>query len=378
VNQETLVSIVVNNFNYGRFAGEAVESALRQTHSPVEVIVVDDGSTDDSRTVIEEFGERIRSVFKDNGGQASALNLGFSISRGEVVIFLDADDVLLPGAADSAVERLHESGAVQVQWPMVVIDDEGHSTGSHTPAGSLYRGNPGESVVRDGPDRHVFAPTSGNAWARSYLCDVLPMPEPLYRLNADSFLAELAPLHGLIERVDQPLGRYRVHHANALRRTRFEENLDLQCRQYDCIANEIESYCRAQGLKVDRKRWKRNSWCKRVSASVDDIVRLTDADDVVVLADGEDWGAGDSICGRRRRHFPERDGVYWGAPADDNDAIQEVERHREQDSAWMIVAWSVFWWLDHYSRFHRHLDAHYEVALSNDRLIAWNLRKGPA
>jgi hypothetical protein len=74
----------VNNFNYGRFVGEVIESALAQTHPRCEVIVVDDGSTDDSRSVIERFGSRVVPLFQANGGQGAAMNAGFARSRGEV------------------------------------------------------------------------------------------------------------------------------------------------------------------------------------------------------------------------------------------------------------------------------------------------------
>lgn len=97
-----LVSIIVNNYNYGRFLREAIESALSQTYKPLEVIVVDDGSTDCSRDVIASFGARILPVFKENGGQASALNAGFARSHGDLVMFLDSDDLLL----DYAIERV--------------------------------------------------------------------------------------------------------------------------------------------------------------------------------------------------------------------------------------------------------------------------------
>src|SRR5689334_15193361 len=88
-----LASIIINNFNYARYLGEAVDSALGQTYPNVEVIVVDDGSTDSSREVIERYGDRIRSVFKTNGGQPSAINAGFQVSRGELIANLDSDDL---------------------------------------------------------------------------------------------------------------------------------------------------------------------------------------------------------------------------------------------------------------------------------------------
>lgn len=93
-----LVSIIINNYNYGRFLQESIRSALGQDYEKVEVIVVDDGSTDNSRQIIESKGNTITAVLKPNGGQASAYNAGFKVCHGELVIFLDSDDTLFPEA----------------------------------------------------------------------------------------------------------------------------------------------------------------------------------------------------------------------------------------------------------------------------------------
>ena len=99
MNSAPLFSIIINNYNYARFLGTAIESCLAQDQASVETIVVDDGSTDDARAVIERFGDRVRPLFKTNGGQASAFNAGFAVSRGKYVLFLDADDSLRADAA---------------------------------------------------------------------------------------------------------------------------------------------------------------------------------------------------------------------------------------------------------------------------------------
>lgn len=102
-NNNLLVSIIINNYNYELFLSEAIRSALDQTYSSIEVIVVDDGSTDNSRDVILSYGDRIVPVFKENGGQASALNAGFISSKGEIICFLDADDLFLPQKVSEVV-----------------------------------------------------------------------------------------------------------------------------------------------------------------------------------------------------------------------------------------------------------------------------------
>ncbi|MGL5078202.1 MAG: glycosyltransferase family 2 protein, partial [Waterburya sp.] len=94
-----LVSILINNYNYGNYLPFAIESAINQTYSNTEVIVVDDGSTDNSQEVINSYRDRDRRIIpilKNNNGQGSALNAGFAVSKGEIICLLDADDRWLP------------------------------------------------------------------------------------------------------------------------------------------------------------------------------------------------------------------------------------------------------------------------------------------
>ncbi|HEY9596457.1 MAG TPA: glycosyltransferase family A protein, partial [Cyanophyceae cyanobacterium] len=104
MNNNPLVSILINNYNYEPFLKKAIDSALNQTYSSIEVIVVDDGSTDNSREVISRYGDKIIPVFKENGGQASAFNAGFAASQGDIICFLDSDDLFLPEKVTDVVQ----------------------------------------------------------------------------------------------------------------------------------------------------------------------------------------------------------------------------------------------------------------------------------
>jgi glycosyltransferase involved in cell wall biosynthesis len=90
------LSIIINNFNYGRFISTAIDSALAVDWPDKEVIVVDDGSTNDSRDIIARYADGIIPVLKENGGQCDAVNTGFVRATGEAVIILDSDDRLFP------------------------------------------------------------------------------------------------------------------------------------------------------------------------------------------------------------------------------------------------------------------------------------------
>src|SRR5579872_2544425 len=117
-----LFSVIINNYNYGAYVAEAIKSALNQNYKPLEVIVVDDGSTDNSREVISSFGDRILAIYQKNGGQNSACNAGWLKAKGNFVLFLDADDVLLPEAAEKCVGLMRGTDLAKVQFLMSRVD----------------------------------------------------------------------------------------------------------------------------------------------------------------------------------------------------------------------------------------------------------------
>ena len=96
-----LVSIVVPTHNYGHFLPQALDSALSQMDVDLEVIIVDDGSTDETSEVIASYAGLVSSIRQDNRGLSAARNTGLAIARGEFLVFLDADDILGPGVLAS-------------------------------------------------------------------------------------------------------------------------------------------------------------------------------------------------------------------------------------------------------------------------------------
>ena len=203
------------NYNYERYLPAAVDSALAQTHDDVEVVVVDDGSTDGSAAVIAGYGDRIVSVCKANGGQGSGMNAAFAAGSGDVFIFLDADDLLEPTAATVVVRELQrDPAAVWVMFRLQIVDAEGVATGRLRP----QRGG----VMPSGDLRAHLAryrcfhwqPTSGNAFSARALRTVLPLPEAQYRISSDAYLAGVVPLCGRVRSTDAVAGSYRIHGAS--------------------------------------------------------------------------------------------------------------------------------------------------------------------
>src|SRR5258707_3117748 len=101
-----VVTVLITTYNYGRFLEEAIESVVSQDYPQerVQIVVVDDGSTDDTAERVKRYESRIEYFYQANGGQASALNLGMAKARGEIVALLDADDLFLPGKLTRVAE----------------------------------------------------------------------------------------------------------------------------------------------------------------------------------------------------------------------------------------------------------------------------------
>jgi hypothetical protein len=208
-----MVSIVITNYNYGRFLSRCIDSALAQTHSKTEVVVVDDASSDDSREVIRSYSDRVITVLlADNSGQGAAFNAGFGACHGDVVLFLDADDWLYPDAA-ARVSGAVAPGVAQVQFRLHITDGEGSRLGL-LPAREVAFDDGDVVPLLLASGRYENTVTSGNAFARSTLSAILPVPEMEYRISADGYLVTVAPLCGWVVSIDEPLGVYTLHGGN--------------------------------------------------------------------------------------------------------------------------------------------------------------------
>jgi glycosyltransferase involved in cell wall biosynthesis len=211
------VDVVITNHNYGRFLAAAIDSALAQTHPGVRVIAVDDGSTDNSREILSAYEDRIEVIFKECGGQASALNAGIAKSEGDVLLVLDADDVLRPEAANLvAAAFAADPDLVKVQFRMEVIDAEGRRTGIKKPFEHLLA--PTGDVRRAElafPFDLAWLPGGGTSFRLSSLRELLPIPEADYpRHGADWYLVHLTALSGGSGALDEICAEYRIHGGN--------------------------------------------------------------------------------------------------------------------------------------------------------------------
>jgi glycosyltransferase involved in cell wall biosynthesis len=345
-----LVSIVITNFNGEAFVHEAVESALRQAYPRVEVVVVDDGSTDGSLRRLEAYDSRIALVAKANGGQASAFNAGFAACHGGIVIFLDADDTLQPGAAARAVMTLADAHTSVVQWPLTMTGDP-RWEGIHVPRLALSHGALLPHVATYGPASHVAAPTSGNAWARWYLAKVLPMPEEPFRLSADDYLHTLAPVYGDVRALTRALGRYRIHAANRyFHLTALEKAADFlagYAPRRDILAHHLA----LNGIAAEPGEWPARNphygWRVSVRRMLSTLADVVPENHRFVLVDGGKFGCGRSIVpGRVGMAFSERNGRFSGLPWTDADIERELAAARAAGATYLVVLSTMNRWLE--------------------------------
>ena len=205
-------SIIIANYNYERYVGKALDSALAVRWPDVEVIVVDDGSRDQSRQVIAAYGDRVLPILQENAGQLTACNAGFARATGDWIIFLDADDLLDPSIAEE-VARAATPRTSKVQFQMERIDGDGQPTGSRFP---IYEPFPTPEKINDWAVRLTTYPTppgSGNVYARAYLDKIFPLDNACGDFS-DSALVTAAPFFGDVVTVDKPLVKYRIHGGN--------------------------------------------------------------------------------------------------------------------------------------------------------------------
>jgi hypothetical protein len=209
-----VISILINNFNYARYLPQSIESALAQSYPGVEVLVVDDASSDDSRQVIERYGARVIPVLQErNGGQGAAINAGFRACRGDIVMLLDADDYLYPQAAER-VAAAWVPGQAQLHYRLDLVDASGRKLDVYPPPEVPFdSGDVVPLLLATG--RYETTVTSGTAFARATLEKILPMPEATFRISADGYLVTAAPFHGRVGAIEEPLGAYRQHGGNA-------------------------------------------------------------------------------------------------------------------------------------------------------------------
>ncbi len=213
--KKNLISVIINNYNYADYVGYAIKSVLNQTYENYELIIVDDGSTDNSREIIESFSNesKVKIILQENKGQASAINAGFTIARGKYVFFLDSDDLFDSDKIERMLPYLESENCSVVQHQLRVIDKLGEESDKLFPP--LQLGSldvlPLYFKFRN---TSYYSATSGIAAPRRILRRIFPLPEEDWKICADAPLTRPLALFGNIYTMKTPAGSYRIHGDN--------------------------------------------------------------------------------------------------------------------------------------------------------------------
>jgi glycosyltransferase involved in cell wall biosynthesis len=210
-----LITVLIDTYNQEAFIEEAVISVLRQDEPPqeVEILVVDDGSSDGTPEIVRKFVPRVRLIQKQNGGQASALNLGISEARGEIVAFLDGDDWWASSKLKAVVDSFQRNPEVElVGHGITEIRSDGFQRVEVPNSEYQFR----ISSITDAKKFRLlrgFLGTSRMAFRRTLLERIGPVPEVL-RFEADEYLFTIGGLSADVLILDKPYTFYRVHDKN--------------------------------------------------------------------------------------------------------------------------------------------------------------------
>ena len=217
LSNEPLVSVWMTNYNYANFLDESINSVLNQTYSKFELIICDDGSTDNSLEIIKKYirqDNRIKLIEKKNGGVASALNNIYEISKGEIICFLDSDDYFAKTKVEKVENDFKKNPDCGVHTHyMMRVNQNNQEQGRYPLFGKSPNGWLGEELIKnDGSILHI-APTSGISLRKEIIIKIFPIDIKL-KSNIDGFILTVSLLLSRIISNSKELSFYRLHAQN--------------------------------------------------------------------------------------------------------------------------------------------------------------------
>ena len=216
MNDTTLISVIIPTHNYGSFIGDAIESILIQDYPQerIEIIIVDDGSTDNTRDVIRKYASRVTYLYSERKGVAAARNKGISLAKGQIITFLDADDIWLPMRIKRVVEAYaHHADVGVVFHNFDVIDSGGRSLYKDFSEKFYPQRNRRGPLLSDIIKGNVFCGASSFSFRGTLLKKIYPIPEDIRR-GVDFYLTAIAACNVRAWHIPETLGLYRSHHEN--------------------------------------------------------------------------------------------------------------------------------------------------------------------
>jgi glycosyltransferase involved in cell wall biosynthesis len=244
-----LISIVIPCYNSAEWLPQTLESVLSQTFQNMEIIAIDDGSTDNTLDILRSFGDKVKFRSGSNRGVSAARNTGTKLAAGEFIQYLDADDILFPTALEQKLNALeqHDADVAYSNWQR--LEEQSDSTFE-----------PGDIVARAMEDIHsdpqialfsdFWAPPAALLYRRRIIEKIGSWNETLPIIQDARFFLDAALWHGTFVHVPETLAIYRVHQTSSLsKRNKFAFTTD-------CYVNacQVQEFWQARdGITIERK-----------------------------------------------------------------------------------------------------------------------------
>jgi glycosyltransferase involved in cell wall biosynthesis len=210
-----LTTVLIDTYNHERYIEQALVSVLEQdtASAEVEILVVDDGSTDGTAAIVHKFEPRVRLIRKKNGGQASAFNAGFAEARGEIIAILDGDDWWCKGKLSAVIDILERNPNISaVSHGYYEYDEETKEAKLWAPQNTLSLNLATPDAAREAAKNWRFLLMGALTVRREILKEVVPIPEAL-TFSADYPISAAAVARGVLV-LPQPYSYYRYHSRN--------------------------------------------------------------------------------------------------------------------------------------------------------------------
>jgi glycosyltransferase involved in cell wall biosynthesis len=212
----TPISVIIPTHNYGSFIGDAIESILVQDYPQecIEIIIVDDGSTDNTREVVQKYASRVTYIYSERKGVAAARNKGVTLAKGEIVTFLDADDIWLPARTKKVTEAFAQHTDIGIVFHNFdVIDKDGGLMYKDFSEAVYPQKKQTGLLLSDIIRGNVFCGASSFSFKTALLKKICPIPEDIRR-GVDLYLTIIAAAYTQAWHLPEILGLYRLHHKN--------------------------------------------------------------------------------------------------------------------------------------------------------------------
>jgi glycosyltransferase involved in cell wall biosynthesis len=422
------VSIGLPVYNGDNFVEQAIESVLAQTFTDFELIISDNASTDKTEDICRTCAARDRRIRytrnAENIGLVRNYNSVFALASGEYFKWADHDDLCEPDFLMRCVQALDEDPSVVLAYARALtIDATGRRIKEWAARPELTSSNVALRFRRALKPDEPF-PQQGLIRA-----DVLRRTGLLgNHVQSDILLLAEISLQGRFVEIPQPLFMVREHPQRSTRTHNWENPQTMiawmdpgrknsfSFLEWGLLARVVAAVHRAPLKWSDRWRcyrevytwigtkkralvrdvvfasqglpgvgnvpvtlywkYKRMIWNHRMRQFSKDVVSVIPLNDRFILVDEAKLPPG-LLGDMKTVPFLERDGQYWGVPANDDTAIRDVERLRQSGVSFMVFAWPSFWWLEFYLELNRYLRSRFRCVLQNGRLVVFDLRHGP-